>query len=221
MSRKVGLWMMLLGLCMLLASGAWFLYNRHEDVQAGAAAQERLSNLIIQIRENQTASSPEESGFQPIDLPEGVWMPEEPTAPEPEEPQEPTMPALEVDGESYIGYLTMPTIDIELPIMADWNYDKLLRAPCYYYGTIETGNLVLMAHNYTRHFGKLSLLTAGAPIYFVDIYGQQTEYKVLYRETLSPDCVPELKGGVYDLTLFTCTYSGANRIVVRCEQVSP
>jgi sortase A len=219
MSRKLGLWMMLFGILMLLGSGAWLLYNDYEDKQAGSAAESQLSVLVQQIQEQQTEVQASAKETEPTVTPtETLWIPEE--LPTEGEVTEPTMPAMEIEGESYIGYLSMPTIQIELPILSDWNYDKLLRAPCYYYGTVEKGNLALMAHNYTRHFGKLSLLKKGDRISFVDIHGATTEYEVLFRETLPPKCIPQLIEGSYDLTLFTCTYSGANRIVVRCDQIT-
>ncbi len=219
MSRKLGLCMMILGVLMLLTSGIWMYHNHLEDERAGLVAENRLSLLVHQIEAQQTEAPEEATETEPSSV-DTLWIPEETLPSEEEvEPTEPTMPAMEVDGESYIGYISMPTIKIELPLMADWDYDKLLRSPCYYYGTVDNGNLVLMAHNYTRHFGKLSLLAMGDRISFVDINGVNTEYEVVHRETLPPTCIPELTDGTYDLTLFTCTYSGANRIVVRCNQI--
>ena len=219
MSRKLGFAMMVLGILMLFASGIWQYYNYREDQKAGMLAESRLSLLVHQISVQQTEATEPDQDAQESSA-ETLWIPEETLPPQEEqEPTEPTMPDMEVDGETYIGYISMPDIKIELPVMSNWNYDKLLRSPCYYYGTVDTGNLVLMAHNYTRHFGKLSLLAMGDRVTFVDINGEATEYEVVYRETLPPTCIPELTDGTYDLTLFTCTYSGANRIVVRCNQI--
>ena len=35
-----------------------------------------------------------------------------------------------VDGNSYMGVLEIPDLDLTLPVMADWSYPKLRVAPC-------------------------------------------------------------------------------------------
>lgn len=217
MKRKAGIWLVLAGLVMLFSAGGLFLYNKYEDERAGVEAQERLILLVDQIQKQKDEAESEEQSPSQGALPDELWIPElfDPEA----ATQEPTMETMEVDGNGYVGYISMPTIKIELPVMADWDYEKLLVSPCYYYGTVENENLVLMAHNYTRHFGKLSLLNPGDPVFFVDIKGEKTEYAVVHREILPPKCIPELTEGAFDLTLFTCTYSGANRVTVRCDRV--
>lgn len=218
MNRKIGIWMMLLGLLLLLSAGGLLMYNSYEDERAGAAAREQLALLVSRIEENkEEEEGTSGSADHRQELPQEQWFQEILTQP-PGEEEEP-LPTMAADSDGYIGYISMPTIDIELPIMSDWDYDKLLRSPCYYYGTVETEDLVLMAHNYTRHFGKLSLLDPGDPVYFVDIQGVTTQYVVVHQEILPPKCVPELTNGNFDLTLFTCTYSGANRVTVRCDRV--
>ena len=39
-------------------------------------------------------------------------------------------------------------------------------------------------------------------------------------ETLAPTAVDEMTGGDWDLTLFTCTYSGQARVTVRCVKTT-
>lgn len=56
-------------------------------------------------------------------------------------------------------------------------------------------------------------------ISFADVNGLVTVYRVAELETLDPYAVPDLIAGEYPLTLFTCTYGGAQRVVVRCEAV--
>ena len=79
-------------------------------------------------------------------------------------------------------------------------------------------NLVIAAHNYANHFGHLSRLSPGDVVYFVDMDGLSFSYEVTVGEVLGPEEVEEMTDGTYDLTLFTCTYSGQNRVTVRCER---
>ena len=43
-----------------------------------------------------------------------------------------------VDGYDYIGTIIIPSLNIELPVMSTYDYDRLRIAPCRYYGSIYT-----------------------------------------------------------------------------------
>ncbi|MBQ4601799.1 MAG: sortase [Clostridia bacterium] len=127
------------------------------------------------------------------------------------------MPTAEIDGESYIGYIYIPTLeDLELPVMSEWSYDRLKKSPCKYSGNVYEGNMVLLGHNYTAHFGKLSRLTQGDKVYFTDINGILYSYEVVGIDILDQTDIEAMSSGEYDLSLFTCDYSGKNRLTVRC-----
>ena len=126
---------------------------------------------------------------------------------------------LEINGYSYIGYLSIPVLELELPIMEDWSYPQLKIAPCRYHGSIDSHNLVIAGHNYKRHFGQLHTLTAGDLAVFTDMDGRQYTYEVAEVEILEPSAVTEMLNSAYDLTLYTCTYGGQNRVTVRLQQV--
>jgi len=49
--------------------------------------------------------------------------------------------------------------------------------------------------------------------------GNVFAYKVVETETLSPFSIEEMTTGDWDLTLFTCTVGGQNRVAVRCERM--
>lgn len=129
------------------------------------------------------------------------------------------MPEAEIDGWAYIGYLEICDLAAELPVITEWSYSGLNVAPCRYSGSAYTNNLVLAAHNYESHFGKLNELSPGSMIIFTDIDGNNFFYEVSLIETLLPTDVEEMTSGEWDLTLFTCTLGGASRVTVRCEQV--
>ena len=88
---------------------------------------------------------------------EAARLLEELKAAEPAESGEETLP---LDGAEWLGWLRIPSLELELPVQAEWSYPALKTSPCRYAGTPEAG-LVIAAHNYEQHFARLSLLTAG------------------------------------------------------------
>ena len=203
--KRLGKYCMILGALMLVSALVLFLYNRQEAARAKAAADTLMPQLMEQIQQNADDYVTEPT--IPVDLPQ--IGPE--TAPS-------AMKTVEIDGHAYIGYLTIPRLNLELPMMADWSYPQLRIAPCRYAGTIAGEDLVLMAHNYARHFGKISTLTPGDPVYFTDMDGVVTAYQVVASDVLQPQAVEEMTAGLYDLTLFTCTYGGKTRVTVYCDR---
>ena len=124
-----------------------------------------------------------------------------------------------VSGRRYIGYLSIPSLGLELPILSDWTYPDLQVSPARYYGSVRGENLVLLAHNYPTHFGKISNLTEGDSVIFTDMDGTVWEYEVVTKDILAPGAVEEVISGDYDLTMFTCTYGGKSRVTVYCDRV--
>ena len=122
-----------------------------------------------------------------------------------------------IDGYLCIGCLSIPSLGLELPVMSDWSYPQLKLSPCRYSGSTGTGDLVICAHNYARHFGKLKTLSEGAEVYFTDMDGMTRRYEVAAVEILPPTDLENMTAGEYDLTLFTCTYGGQSRVTVRCD----
>ncbi len=190
---------MILGAVLVLAALSLFLWNDWEDSAAGASVE----RILPQVRRRIEA---------PPTMPAG----EAPTYPD---PYDPAMTVAEIDGCAYIGYLSIPAAGLELPVMSEWDYARLKIAPCRYAGSTKTGDLVICAHNYDRHFGSIRHLSPGDPVYFTDMDGVVWQYKVDVVDVLVPTEVEDMTAGDYDLTLFTCTYGGASRVTVRCERV--
>ena len=128
------------------------------------------------------------------------------------------MPMLEIDGQAYIGYLGLPTLGLSLPVMSEWSYPKLRVAPCRYWGSAYDDSLVILAHNYDRHFGRLQELATGDPVQFIDADGVIYQYTVEKQEILEKPDVEKMVDSGYDLTLFTCTYGGRHRVTVRLRR---
>ena len=122
----------------------------------------------------------------------------------------------EIDGNSYIGFLSIPALGLELPVMSDWSDSQLKISPCRYSGSAATNDLVIAAHNYRQHFANIKNLSVGDEVYFTDMNGLGYLYEVSELDTLASTAVEEMTSGDYDLTLFTCTYGGRSRMTVRC-----
>lgn len=124
----------------------------------------------------------------------------------------------DLDGVACIGVLEIPAIDLKLPVLSEWSYPLLKKAPCRYSGSAYLDNLVIAAHNYRTHFGKLKELETGDEVIFKDAAGNRFEYKVAAVEALTPQSVGDMTSGEWALSLFTCTLDGKNRVTVRCER---
>lgn len=207
MRTKLGVFCMVLGAALVLGALSLFLYNQKE----AKAAEEAVVTVMPQIVERIERQQEEQAETPALPQPE---IPEQLLKPEDLE-----MTEVEIDGHAYIGYLSIPALGLELPVMADWDYARLKIAPCRYHGTLKGDDLVIMAHNYVRHFKSLPKLTAGDEVLFVDMDGSTTRYRVEVTDILPPTAVEELTAGDFDLTLFTCTYSGKERHTVYCDRV--
>ena len=129
------------------------------------------------------------------------------------------MATVKVDGYDCIGFLSIPVLNLELPVLTDWSYEKLKKAPCHYYGSCYEKDLVIAAHNYKSHFGRLSELKAGDIVVFTDVSGAVHCYEAVVVETLPKNATKEMITSGFDLSLYTCTPGGNNRATVRCRVV--
>ena len=192
--RKVspGLVCIVLGVVLLLAAGGLYAYNRYEDAHAGAEAQTVVADLQQKV---------------------------EPPEPEAESgPLDPELPVVEIDGNEYVGEISIPAIGIDLPVMSEWSYPKLKISPCRQFGSSRTDDLVIAAHNYESHFGKIGTLALGDEVRFTDMDGIENHYTVSAIEVHDPTDVEAVEHSGHDLVLYTCTYGGKTRIVVFCDR---
>ncbi len=206
MRKKISIVCMTLGALLLVAAISLAVYNRYEENRA-AEASERVLPLLQQAIEANSQTTP----TKPQNVTPGS------ASPEAEESALDRMTVVEIDGYGYIGYLSIPALELELPVMSEWDYTRLKTAPCRYYGSVKTGNMVIAAHNYSRHFGRLSQLKPGDTVRFTDMEGVVYNYTVGTLETLPPTATEEMIQGDWALSLYTCTYGGKKRVTVRCE----
>ncbi|MDY3984022.1 sortase [Dysosmobacter sp.] len=203
--KKQGTWLMTGGLLLMAAALLLTCYNLWDERRAAASAEGVLGELPAEMRSAENAGTTETDEMGEIEIPDYLLNPEM------------EMPAVEIDGEGYIGTLKIPALDLELPVMEEWSYPRLRKAPCRYSGSAYRGDMVIAAHNYKTHFGRLKELRPGDEVTFIDADGNVFRYAVAETETLGGGDVEEMRAGDWDLTLFTCTYGGKSRVTVRCS----
>ena len=211
MKNKGKVWI-LLGL--LLIAAALFLtsYNLYEQLKAERAAIEAVGQLeeylpavsneiLIEKDTDQSLLAASEQE----EIPDYILCPNM------------EMPVETINGIDYIGVLRIPPLELELPVISQWNYQNLKFAPCRYSGSAYLNNLIICGHNYPSHFADLKKLQEGDTATFTDMAGNTFTYQMIICEILNPDATEEMESGDWDLTLFTCTVGGQTRVAVRFE----
>ena len=181
---------------LLLIAAALFLsvYNEWESREARDSARQVIAQLCDAL--------PTEAG-EPTTLPD----------------VQREMPVKTINGRDYIGVLSIPSLELELPVISQWDYPALKVAPCRYSGSLYQDNLIICAHNYASHFGKLKELQPGDIVLFTDMDEHVVTFQMVERETLNPMDAEGMEAGDWDLTLFTCTIDGQTRATIRLERV--
>jgi sortase A len=207
-NKKTAKIMIILGCCCIVAAAAFYTYNRWVSSRAAAASAELTGTLsaLIEASEN---PAPDDGGTDPLLVePDGAAVPASADASE--------EPTVNVNGYDISGILSLPTLDIDLAVISEWSYPNLKVSACRYSGT-PSGQLVILAHNYKQHFGRIGELQLQDSVIFTDPNGTEYNYEVTGIEIKGKNELPDIVSGDWDLTLFTCTYGGENRVVVRCK----
>ena len=188
--RRYGKFLLSAGLILICLGLILLAVFQHEDRMAGKNAQLLHEELDRAIRTGQAQE-------------EGYTINKELVA--------------SVGDYELLGILRVPSLELELPILADWSYELLSIAPCRYTGTVHGRDLILMGHNFDSHFTPLKKLTSGDEVLFTDCFNRTYTYQVELQEVLHKTEREALVSADYDLSLFTCTYGGENRAVIRCN----
>lgn len=196
MKRTIrGIFLIVLGFAMSISAAVIFAVYEYQADIAGDNAEILLDTLTEEIQERKEihrydSAKQEESTTE--------------------------LPQTTLAGYDLVGIVRVPALGLELPVLDSWNYDLLRISPCRYSGSVQGGNLILLGHNYKRHFAPLKKLTVGDNVEFCDVNGTVYTYEVAATEILQKTELERLTGSDYDLTLFTCTNGGYSRYVVRC-----
>lgn len=200
--KRAGRLCMLAGaLCILLGAGLTG-YNLYTD----QAAEEHAEQVLAQLRTSCSLPALEEQVS-------GVTEPAEPMEIYPAQEEA----SLVIDGERYIGVLQIPALGVELPVRQELSKQGLKKTPCRYKGSAENRDLLIAAHNYSRHFGRIGQLVSDDIIRFIDLSGRVYIYQVDQTQIIDGYDMEEMFAGQWDMTLFTCTLGGKSRVTVRCS----
>jgi sortase A len=202
MKNKCGIVMMAVGLLLLAGALGWTGYNIITERRAEASSAQTVAILQQQIPGYLNADDQHDNFSQP------------------NEASVTEMQSLDIAGQECIGVLDIPCLELSLPVQKDWSYPQLNDSPCRYQGSFLDGSLIIAGHNYQKHFGKLSQLNSGDRVIFTDVAGNVYSYAVTSVDVLAKTDVAAMEAGNWDLTLFTCTPGGLNRVTVRCARMN-
>ena len=196
--NKAGNCLIYIGFLFVVAAIILTSYNFWDDRRAAAASGAAMEEILLDISKAKEMQEEETPDYF--------------VAPEME------MPKSSVGEYDYIGVLDIPALGMNLPVVGELSYSALKVAPCRYTGSAYQDDLIIAAHNYSGHFGKIKRLQAGDDVFFTDMDGNLFSYQVVSMEVIKDTAVEDMRSGGYDLTLFTCTYSGESRVTIRCER---
>jgi len=199
-ARKRGVFLIVLGMLAISSAAGLWLYNMFQELAVIEYSEQKTQVLLAHISNkpgiDTTTEIPDDTSDL-ADLEEMKYI------------------VLD-DGEAYIGLLGIPALDLLLPVNRTLTYEALKYTPCLYSGDIKNDTIVIGAHNYASHFQNISHLAAGEVVTLTDTDGNEIIYRVTKTETVQPTDVDSVVNSEYDLTLFTCTYNGQARVVVKC-----
>ena len=211
--KQEGLLLITIGLLLIAAALFLVSYNVYGELRAEQAAKQAATQLDAYLPAEAAPEAPTDpvEDQDPLVRDERTVIPDYVLSPNME------MPVETINGIDFIGVLRIPALELELPIISEWNYPNLKSAPCRYSGSAYLNNLIICGHNYTSHFGNLKNLCEGDIATFTDMDGNVFTYKMVERETLLPTSIDAMESGEWDLTLFTCTVGGQSRVTIRFE----
>lgn len=198
-------------LCLLLSFGL-ILYNITQDSKSGKASLDIVKKIENKIPNLQYATNydipneiPSTDLFEEFDIQQDNHVDD----------------TIIIDENIYLGIISIPKLNLELPVLNELSKDNLKISPCKYYGTLNNNDLIIAGHNYKSHFGNIQNLNSGDNILFIDVNGIIHTYQVIQSEIIQGTDIESMlsDSSTWDLTIFTCTLSGNSRITVRAISV--
>ena len=127
---------------------------------------------------------------------------------------------------NYIGYISIPSIDVKYPILFETSTALLKVSVCKFWGgnPNEVGNLCIAGHNYRnkRFFSKVPTLSVGDIIEITDTSKTTLKYEVFDKYTVDPtdtSCTSQITNGKKIVTLITCTDDSKQRVIVQAKEI--
>ena len=216
LKRRAGSLLIIIGILLIAAAAVMYTVGIITEKKADRSAEELSQQLVAVIAERAEAEpAADPGGNSSVALENGSA---EASFPEDTEELQEREKTINYRNYNWLGYLSVPKLRMEIPILASWSTRLFNVAPCRYSGSPEGDDLVLAGHNYRSHFGRLNKLAVGDEITFTDMDGVVTRYVVAETEVLQPTDIRKMLDTPYALTMFTCTKGGKTRFTVRCNR---
>ena len=132
------------------------------------------------------------------------------------------------NGRTYstVGSISIPSINVNYPILSETTDALLKVSVCKFWGCDpnEVGNLCIAGHNYRnkKFFSKAINLVVGDTIEITDLNDETLQYSVYDKFTVDPNdvsCTSQLTNGKKIITLITCTNDSQQRVVIKAEAI--
>ncbi|SFO17424.1 Sortase family protein [Pseudobutyrivibrio sp. UC1225] len=216
--KEIVKYITVISLICLLAGAGFGSYHVYDEMKIIQRNNQVMENLTGNNSDGQVTSG-DATFEQEVTPEESITIVEDTSTEKIVEEVAPNKSIVPADGREYIGVIEVERLGIKLPVLSSYTDADMKTTPCVYYGTRENGNLVIVGHNYNSQFGDFNLLDSRevitAKLTLVD--GSEYEYTSKLMENLEPDQIDEMLTGDWDLTLFTCSYSGEKRIAIRFD----
>lgn len=202
-AKLTGNILIITGAALVIGALALYFYNAAEDLNAKSKGDDitsKVKNIISVSEDNEDKDTSNEKA-------------------DPDKGDDQFVASISVEGEPVIGYLSIPDVNLEMVVFGTWNNTLLKKGACRYYGSCANNDLVIAGHNYKSTFGKLHKIETGAEVFFTDANGKVHSYVVKDKEVIGGIEVERMtQSGNWDMTLYTCTYGGQDRLAVRCRK---
>lgn len=188
MNRKKSPALLILGICLILASLGLLLslqFRSHRAEENCKAAAAKMANLLPEA---------------------GPGTPEMYI--------DPAMPVLEIDGNDYVALLDVPAFGITLPVARNWDGSGL--CPARYWGSAYNHSLVIGGGDHPWQFGFCDKIDLGAIITVTDMTGTRFAYTVARVDRAKEATAQWLTDGDFDLTIFCHDTYSMEYLAVRC-----
>ena len=238
-SKRISHILIITGAALLLVACGLFIYNKVFDYRAGRDAQQLLDSMIEEygwdlppISEMVFTPPPEvveNVPDEPVEVVPDVTPPEpEPDIEVEEEDEtatdpEPADPAPYIPVYTTIGVLTIPKLNVRLPVISECT-DANLRISCCRISGLANNKpirLVIVGHNIWSHFKGLDTFEEGDQIAFTDKEGTTYYYGAIESLDLyKTQGADVLAADGCDITLITCKTDNTWRTVVRFAELT-
>lgn len=192
-NKRFSIILKIIGLVFITCSIILVIYNLLSDYWAGKMSKAALDGINPIIEGNRNENKPFDANDD--------------------------MPTTIIDGNEYIGIITMETVDIKLPVLKEYSPQNLKIAPTLYKGSIYKDNAIIIAHNSKTQFKRIQNLNIGDSVIFEDINGNVFKYVVASTERISEKDIDLVMQGDWDLTLFTCDNNIRFRSTIRLIRI--